>query len=308
MLIMAAVNLAIGLLMREIDPNQIWGVPRPVGGDRFSGTLLNSNAAACLFGMLALLCLGQFLTSASGQKKAGFQGSLQKNLLAALTLANFGACVVTGSRTASLLLVIGFGLLIWLPGAERRKSRSLLWACLVATLAMAVLFFAGDIVMQRTASLEYDGQTRLVIWSHYWVVSQQSPWFGFGLGSFSDVNLHFLRNVDEATMFWYINDAHNVFLRILLEGGWPHLLLLLAAFSSIFQLIFTEKRVVLSRPGYRAILVALAFALSCGMVDIALSVPAIATLCAVLIGLLWGRAIRVRTDRADAERAATNLA
>lgn len=303
LLTMAAVNLAIGLLVRETDPNEIWGVQRPVGGDRFSGTLLNSNAAACLYGMLALLCLGQFMASASRQTRTSFLGSFQRILVAVLTLANFGACVVTGSRTALLFLVIGSGLLMWMSGAKRRMGRGMLSACIAA---VAVLFFAGDIVIQRAASIEYDAQTRLVIWGRYWAISQQSPWFGFGLGSFSDVNLHFLQNAEEATMFWYINDAHNVFLRILLEGGWPYLLLLAAAFGYIFRLIFVERRAILSRSSDRAILVALAFALACGMVDIALSVPAIGTLCATLLGMLWGRAIRVKTDHAAAVRGVLN--
>jgi len=289
-----AINLAIGLSLRESNPNDIWGIPRPVGGDRFSGTMLNANAAACLYGMHALLALGLFQDT---ERRKRTKRPINGIVAGAIAFANAGACIVTGSRTALSLLIVGALVLIVRPLSGRHARRGWVMAGIFSIVTIATLSLAGEITTQRFLSLGGDAESRWTIWSHYWSIAGQAPLFGFGLGSFSDVNLHFLADEHEAAMFWYINDAHNLILRLLIEGGWPYLILLFVMAGWIFHDIHSERQGVFDRPSYRAIPAALAFALGCGMTDIALSVPAIVALCAVLSGLLWGRAVRIKSDR-----------
>lgn len=290
-------NLLLGLVMRAVTPGEIWGLHRPLGGDRFSGTLLNANVAACLFGMASLIALGRALSN--GARSTAL---VRPWLAMAVALATFGACVITGSRTATILLLLGAALL--LAGHLRAGRHGAGWALLLPLCGLcltAILAVAGEMVLQRGAALEYDAGSRLQLWHHLWRISCEAPLFGYGLGAFSEVNLHFLPDPVTAHAYYAINDAHNVGLRLLIEGGWPYLLLVGAGLSTIVSPI-VRRGMAPDGIRFRATLVALAFALGCGMVDIALSVPAVGTFCAMLIGLSWGRAIRIGVDGSDYRR------
>lgn len=298
-LALAALNLAIGLVLRQINPHEVWGIPRAVGGDRFSGTLLNVNAAACAFGAIALLAAGKWLEL----RKDGGEGGARRGLsglTAVLVVASAGACVISASRTTTALVVLGLILTFafeWLGARGRGRWTALLMAVLAVAGVALVLYFAGEILQQRAAALGDDAAYRTGIWSRFWMLANQSPWFGYGLGAFSDLNLHYLRSPAEAAEFWYINDAHNSVLQLLLEGGWPYLLLLTAAIGVAMWKVLITRRRHSRDPLLRGTVLALLLMLGCAMTDIALSVPAIITFASALLGMAWGRAIRIRLDR-----------
>lgn len=58
--------LAVGIAMNELDASKVWGYDKGFLAGRFTATMLNANAAGCLFGVLAVLGLGRFLTLLPG--------------------------------------------------------------------------------------------------------------------------------------------------------------------------------------------------------------------------------------------------
>ena len=123
-----------------------------------------------------------------------------------------------------------------------------------------------------------------------------APLFGYGLQSFSELNLHHLGGPLEATGFWYINSAHNKILGILIEGGWPYLGLLVLTVAVMGSNMLRYRRIERDDPLMRAIPLGLLLLLSCSMVDIALDVPALAALAVFLFAMMWGRSLRIAAD------------
>ena len=303
LLLFGALNLMLGLAARAVDPNHVWGFDKSIHQARFTGTLLNGNAAAVVFGLLALLAAGQALAlfgrSRFGQSRSSWIGFALSGLASLLFLF---AGVVTASR-AGVVLTLAALLLLLFTARSSHASRRIAWPWLAAL----VLFVAagawvggslGLLLMERFSLPQADSFDRALIWRHYWRLAQAAPLFGYGLGSFTDANLAHLNTVKDAVFLSYIHAAHNHGLQLLLAGGWPFLVLHLAAGSLI-----TARTVRNRRPDFdpraRALWLGLLVVLGGSMVDIALTVPAIVTLCAVILGLLWGRAIRRSSDRAE---------
>jgi O-antigen ligase len=308
LLILGGLNLLLGLVLRQIDPLHVWGFDRGILGDRFSGTLLNANASGCISGALALLAFGKWQeerATAAADPTVGRKGFHLPGLSLVLACAALGACVITGSRTAAVVTVIGLLLLaaFGLPDRlGRRWGSPLAIGAVVIAGAAGLLFVTGDVVFNRLPFLEADAMDRVTIWQHYYELAMRSPWFGFGLGSFPEINLHYLGNPEQARMFWYINAAHNSPIQLLLEGGWPYLLLIAGAILGMAGQIVLGRRHRRRDPGFRSMIGALLLIFACSLTDIALTVPAIITFAAVLLGLLWGRALRVMEDRKAADQ------
>lgn len=300
------VQIATGLILRGIDPGHVWGVDKGILADRFTGTSLNANASACLFGVIALLGLGRWLTlmRESGEDRdSGVVARIAAML--GLTIGT-GACFITGSRTALLLLVVG---LAFVAGRDPLLRRRLLRPRGLAMLAAAgfvlvmLALTIGDVTLDRMAMTGTDAVTRVEIWRHYAALAGRSWLWGYGPLSFDEVNLMSLRTAAQATLLWYVHSAHNQILSLLLEGGVPYLALATATVAAILLAIHRGRDPKRADPLLRAMMVATSFVLACAMVDITLDVPAMAALQVVLLGLPWGRAVRRSVDlRRSAER------
>ena len=294
--------ICLSLVLREIDPLHVWGMSKNISdAERFTGTLLNANASACAFGVIAVLALGRLQLLVREQRFQLISGKVPTGVVIAglAVVGGLGACASTGSRAAFLLTLLITGSLVVIEAY--RRSRLGQW---VKTGAIAVLFviaagfvisLVGDITVERLNRLDSDTSDRIEIWSHYWALAQQAPAFGHGPGASSEASLASLNSPLSATLFWYINDAHNVILQILVEGGWGYLALLAATMAAILwgcRRLFTARA---DDPMARGVLGALLLALGCSLVDIALSIPGVQALALVPLALLWGRELRGRS-------------
>ena len=294
------VQIATGLILRGIDPGHVWGVDKGILVDRFTGTSLNANSTACLFGVIALLGLGRWLTLMRESGEDRDSGVVARiAALLGLTMGT-GACFITGSRTALVLLVIGMAFVARRDPLLRRrllrpKGLALLAVagCVLVMLALTI----GDITMDRMAMTSTDAVTRVEIWRHYARLAGRSWLWGYGPLSFDEVNLMSLRTAAQANFLWYVHSAHDEILSLLLEGGVPYLVLTIATAAAILFTIHRQRDARRADPLLRAMMVATAFVLACALVDITLDVPAMAALSTVLIGLPWGRAVRRAVDR-----------
>jgi hypothetical protein len=300
LLIFGVVNLLVGFWLNWIDPVHVWGMTKAMHEDRFTGTLQNANAAAAIFGFLALLSLGRLLAilEYGGLQHAtamrGWTG-----FYAFAFISFFWALLLTASRTALVVTVIALFALGMRRYLVRRFEARRIVIALGVGIAALLLFASFGIalglpVMDRMGQIGPDGLYRAEIYDRFWHLYTQSPLFGYGLNSFSELNIGTLESSRQARDFSYINAAHNQALQLLLAGGWPFLLAHAAAIIMIVKRSCVQSP--LSDSGLFSLWLGLASLIACSMTDIALTVPAILSLGCAASGQIWGRAVRIKVD------------
>lgn len=293
-------QIAIGLWLREVDPTHVWGVDKTINVARYTGTMINANANATASAALALVAFGRF-QSLLREPEARTLGEILLRVLCVLTaIAGLGIVALSGSRTVLMLLLAALAALTLLDPILRYRLNRLGGALSVSALMAAgalVFLSTGHTALHRFRTLGADGVDRTVIWRHYAAVARDAPPFGYGLGSFAEVNHATIRGALEAADFGYINSAHNELIELVIEGG--AIFAVLALVTGILM-TFVIWRSGLGRRGLplpRAAMAAILLIAGEAMVDIALDVPAVAALAVLLLGLLWGRSLRLLTSR-----------
>lgn len=278
--------------MRQLDPLHVFGLDRAPPSLRFSGTLLNVNAAGCLFGMLALVGGARVLTLCAPRQDLHSRAQLLRLGGAIVAfVASAVACALTGSRAAVTLAAALILLLsvLELTGRSRRRVGLIAGAAAVgvAMLALSERFWS------RLTSLDTDAHGRAWALAHYAGVALRAPLFGFGLGSFQTFNATAL-SARDARGIWDFGAAHDAPLQASIEGGWPFCALLALSIGLMAAERFRRRgpRAIRTSGGLRRGFIAAAIlALLCSSVDIALDVPAVSAFSGVLLGLAWGPAL-----------------
>lgn len=293
-LICGALNLLLALVLREVSETHV--------ASRFAGTLANANAAGAGFGFVAALALGRIQALSTAPADANGPGRLLGLVLCPLILfISLGACLITTSRSAGIATLAGLLAMLLLQTASYRKAgrsaqRSFLIVAL-GVIAVALVLTSGNL-LARIPFAGADAVDRAALFRRCWDLAMARPWFGYGLGSYTPVNLQHLANADDAVRYAYINAAHNQLLQLALVGGLPFLGLHLLAGASILATAWRSRRSTAVDPMTVAAWTGLGILLGCSMIDIALTVPALTALAAGTLGLLWGRALR-RADVSD---------
>ena len=288
LLAFGVVYLATAIATRAIDMDHVWGYPHLATGDRFTATMLNANAAACVCGMIALIGFGQLRTLlADGYLFAASNATHLRVAAATLCVAiGLGACAITQSRFglfATLLIMLVQGARDVRSMASRRTKGAL--AIGTFGLIMLLALGLGEGTMARTALLAEDTHSRLAVYETLVRLSVERPWTGFGLGSF--VNLDVQRvPMDILATSWNWGAAHNIVLDAALSGGWPFAILLTT--SLVAMSLGSWRRASRRHAGLQGVNAAIILAVAFSMIDIALNVPAIANLTALLVGITWG--------------------
>jgi O-antigen ligase len=263
-----------------------------------TGTFINRNSFATLTG-LCLLC-------ATGLYMSGFFNALQSRrtgkdktlhvlqqafvrgapllacvliLLTALFLTSSRAGVVS-SLTAMLVLTVFLGLMIRMAG---RMYQMLTITMLVA--AMGVFFLSGDGWLDRLTATDLEREARMQRYEQTWQAIEQSPWTGYGIGSYEQT---FFMFADERTVTSYM--AHNDWLEMIFELGIPMAVLWFAVLGGLGARclvgFFRRGRDhVYPMVGFCAcVLVGLH-----SLVDFSLQIPAVAVTFAVVLGVGVGQ-------------------
>lgn len=292
-LLWGLIDIALALALRHYDPDAVWGLDKGDLRERFTGTFLNANAAGCYFAVLAVLALGRGLALA-------FDRTTSSSFVTQVTtpiafLGGIGACAITGSRTALLALVVAMVLIgaqfgpQWMR-QQRGNVRALAIGAGVIGLLLLVFVLLGDATFDRITLLGEDWTGRTDMWSLYGRLAAQAP-LGYGPGGFDDAALHGFASIHEARIAWYVHAPHNVVLSLLMTGGYPYLVLMIALTGALLFPFFRRAH-RLREPAVVGAVVALGLILVCASTDIALDMPAIAAMAAMLAGLVWGRASR----------------
>ena len=297
LLIAGLLYMCLSLALRQHDPFQVWGMEKGPHRWRFTGSLLNANAAGCVFGMIALLGLGVLLPRLP----------FPQPRLAAVTLwawsaaaaaAGLVATALTGSR-ASFGFTLALAALLVLAQVRKRNSRTRRRRSPLPALA-AIALLAAAVATPVIGSLTTRGalapaaHARMQAFELYAAESSRHELEGQGLGRFREINAPLL-TPETAPQMWNFGAAHNAVLQAALEGGWPFAGLLVLAVLLVWIPAFVGARRSTRLDGAAA-LAAASLAGLCSMGDIALNVPAVATFAALCLGLAWGRAVGSRAE------------
>ncbi len=296
LIILGGVSALLGLLQVISSNTSPLYLYSGTGDGYANGLFANRNhhaaVIACLFPMMAVM-------ARMPQLNPGRLAAIRW-ILAAMALFLMPLMLLTGSRAGLLLAGIGMASGAWLYMGHselmRPSNRKQKWVRLLPLLiggGALVLVVALSILMSRAASIDrlfgtgMDGGRRLVVYPTVWKMVQTYSPLGAGFGTFAEIFQ--INEPDSILGPTYLNQAHNDWLQILIEGGIPAALLALGALFALFRL----SRQVLARPVQdgvpallgRAGLVILVILGLASIVDYPVRVPSVAAL--AVVALLW---------------------
>jgi len=267
-----------------------------------SGTFVNSNSYAAYAGMALVVALGLMVSRAPSPSDktdaatprpaaaAWFTGARAVYLAMALLL--FGCLLLSESRAGFGVTVLGALLLGATLLRGRWPSHPVLGWALAAALLVGAVFalIAGSAFFHKMAKLtDDDALGRFRLWQLAVSAIAQSPWLGWGLGSYPD-----LYPMLQPPDLHNANDkAHSTPLEWLLDLGIPAAM---CAFATVVAPLAVCLRGCWRRRTDRY-LPAVAFAASMvailhSLVDFSLQIPAIGFAVSALLGMGWGQAFR----------------
>lgn len=201
-----------------------------------NATFLNRNSLAALINLALIPASGYYLLNENERPWKSLNNKILSLALIILFLTTF---IIT-SRGASLSLLLGFIVLLILLRKHILKSQLysffiiIFIAFLIANLSQYFIPNLPEGFAERMMSLKDTseaGNPRLIIWKSLIPLFEQMPWYGFGLGSLWVFWPPFRPTNDMSAGFF----AHNDYMQITLEAGYPGIILLLSLF--IFILI-----------------------------------------------------------------------
>jgi O-antigen ligase len=264
-----------------------------------SGTFVNSNSFGCYLGMALIAALALAFADRGPRRVAALDEEEDRPLIAwlsgtrilllALAFLFFGGLLISGSRGAFAATIVSGLAFLFLYRQGRWQSRTQVgWTMLVSLLvAVAAALIAGGAMIHKFAGLpNADSTNRLVIWRVSFDAVAQSPWLGWGLGSYPDIY-----TILQPDRIAQINDkAHSTPIETIVELGIPG-----GAFAILLVLLpwWICLRGTRGRQRHRY-LPAAAFAVSAvaiihSTIDFSLQMPAIGFMVSALLGMGWAQ-------------------
>jgi O-antigen ligase len=271
-----------------------------------TSTFVNRNSYATYAGMTMFCGLGLVLHELTAQ--ARHRASLRR--LAVDALARLDAilaigvitCLVAGtallltqSRGAFVALCAALVAFVW---ASRRmafvSSRAFLKATAVCSvgLVFGIVGLAGEATLGRFTDAEVHALNRLAYYRTTWEAIWDRPLLGTGYGTYADA---FRAYNHPGTGTYLLDKAHNTYLQIIMELGWPAAA---ALYSGLALLVFRCLQGRLQhgrRAVYPAVLASCSVLVAVhSLVDFSLEMPANAATYALLLGLGCAQSLRGR--------------
>lgn len=260
-------------------------------GARLGGGFESPNVAGALFGVLMILVVawGVRLWTRLPERTLAEQVTAVTPIFALTVL--FTVCLfLTASRAAlgaSLVALMLFG--GWAV-VDNRRVRGPVVCLLAAILCVAgVVCWRGNTLFADRIVDTADGAvTRIDLLKPHWDAFLDAPLFGFGLGSFPEVN-NLIMTAETAEALSSTVVLHNVYLQWLEEAG---LIGALPMFGLVGAIIGVTTWRTFRRSRNRTLLVGLLSAsvivLLHGGVDVGLNTPSFCALWSLLLGLAFG--------------------
>ncbi len=199
-----------------------------------NASFLNRNSLAALINLALIPASGYFLLSEKDRPWKLLNNKILSITLIVLFLTTF---IIT-SRGGSLSLILGFVVLLTLLRKHVEKSQLyslfviIFISFLLATLSQYFITdlpigFAERMVTLKDAS--ESGNPRFIIWKSLLPLFTDMPWYGLGLGSLWVFWPPYRSTSDTSAGFF----AHNDYMQITLEAGYPGIILLVLLFVFI---------------------------------------------------------------------------
>ena len=202
-----------------------------------NATFLNRNTLAALVSLALIPASGYFLLEEKQRPWKILNNKVLSSILIILILTIF---IITG-RGASLSLLLGLSILFIALRKQLNKTQlySFITIIIIAFLISSLSrYFMADLPQgftERMMSLQQiseAGNPRFIIWKSLLPLFSEMPWYGFGLGSLWIFWPPF-RSANDTSAGYF---AHNDYMQITLEAGYPGILLLLCLL--LFVLIY----------------------------------------------------------------------
>jgi O-antigen ligase len=271
-------------------------------GDRclMSGTFANSNSFGCFVGMAMAAAVALLLQERRRQRALEVEDegagvrllrrlSGATPMLLALALLFLGAQLFSSSRAAfAVTAVVTLGLL-FLSMRGRWRSFAQIRGTMIAAMVIGVVMLgiAGGAMLRKVSLLGDAAQfNRTAIWRTSLAAAEDSPWLGWGLGTYAEVFAAY--QPDEIRM---ANDkAHSTPIELLVEtgalGAVPGVLMALIPWAACLVGAWRRRR-------HRYLAVAAVavpgIAMLHSAVDFSLQIPAIAFITAAFLGMGWAQ-------------------
>ena len=282
-----------------------------------SGTFVGSNNFGAFCGMalvavIALMFVERGRRPDFDEEPTGIAAFLTcmtgtRLVLLALAFLFVGCLMISGSRAGFAVTALGVAALFFLMMREQLKTRSQVGRAVLVGAAVAVLLglLAGGQLVRKLSRLEQaDSFDRVIIWRAAGEAIRDSPWWGWGLGSFADIYA-----VYQPKEIIQPNDkAHSTPIETAVELGVPGAL---AAWLVVLIPWAVCLRGAWRRRRRHRYLPASAFAVSGvailhSTVDFSLQIPAIGFFVSAFLGMGWAQAfsrsepqVRAFTVRSD---------
>lgn len=277
----AAVSLIAFLTGAQIMP-----------GNRLSGGFMSANSGGTVFGLLTLIALADTL-----RLRRRYRGDRSRLVAAvaptAALTALFATCLLlTASRMGAAATATAAALfLVWNVFASRGglSRAGLAVSAGVLLVGLYLMSGAGDLLWTRLDMVDQDAVVRQAILAEHWKAFLASPLFGYGLGSFVDLNSMIM--TADSYGYLLVGSTHNVYLQWLEEAGVVGAAPMFALIA--FIMVVSAWRAHGAQRGpetARGLVVAGVVILIHGLTDFALQEYSIAALWAFLLGLqfAWG--------------------
>jgi O-antigen ligase len=256
-----------------------------------TGTFVNRNSYATFVGIALLLVLQRFVKGyrellRDRENLSHWMSTIVERFLIMLVL--IFSLLGTHSRAGTLSVLLGaIAYLSMSRNAQNSKQKKFGSYLLIAGLTIVVIvssFSHFELLDARMGKADDDFlANRYLVYEQTWSAIWQSPWLGYGVGSFAPL---FRVVQPQELVFVTFDKAHNVYLELMFELGIPVSVLLI---GSIGVLIFHLAK--LSNDTGRVVIACWLMAAVHGLVDFSLQIPAVAYLMFALTGVALGSAV-----------------
>ncbi|MFO1158377.1 MAG: O-antigen ligase family protein [Reyranellaceae bacterium] len=270
-----------------------------------SGTFVNSNSFAAYLGMGLVAAIALIFAHRPRPQRVLHGYEEVEGVIASVTgfrLALLAVCLfllsgtlIAASRAGFAATLVGVGVAVALLMRRRWRARPelrrIFFVALVLVLVVGV-FASGALISKSMKT--HDGGDRLDIWLASLHAVRESPWLGWGLGSFADIY-----TVLQPPALTLINDlAHSTPLEFAVELGIPGALV---AFALVLLPWFVCLGGALRAQGPSRYLSVAAFAIPVvpilhSLVDFSLQMPAIEFVVSATLAMGWSRAFAAQGE------------
>jgi O-antigen ligase len=280
-----------------------------------TSTFVNRNSYATYAGMTLFCGLGLVVRELTRQARPGVAlRRLAMDVLARLDaplalgvitcLVAGTALLLTQSRGAFVALCAALVAFLWsLRRQALMTSRTFFKAAAVCSIGLfcGIVGLAGEQTLGRFTDADLHAVNRLAYYRTTWEAIWDRPLLGTGYGTYADA---FRAYNHAGTGTHFLDKAHNTYLQVIMELGWPAAAALYAGLALLVFRCLPGRRAV-----YPAVLAACSVLVAVhALVDFSLEMPANAATYALLLGVGCAQSVRApRHPRPEDDRAWTSF-